>query len=84
MKIKEPLQGIKTLNGHFIMHVAMFIVSFSCTTILYTDPDSVPIKMVSLEHRKQITDNMHELYVFYLYRWSHLFTAVILLVKFYL
>ena len=40
MRLKEPFQGIKTLNGHIVMHVAMFIVSWHIDTSLYYDgPD---------------------------------------------
>ena len=52
MRVKEPLQALKTLKGHFIMHVAMFLVSFQVETKLYTDPDSVPLDKVSEEQRK--------------------------------
>ena len=28
MRLKEPLQSMKTLNGHIVMHATLFIVSF--------------------------------------------------------
>jgi len=29
MKLKEPLQGLKLIQGHIVMHLALFLGSFS-------------------------------------------------------
>lgn len=30
MRLKEPLQGIKSVQGHIIMHFAFFFVNLFC------------------------------------------------------
>ena len=84
MRVKEPLQAIKTLKGHFIMHVAMFLVSMQVETKLYTDPDSVSLDLATADQRAQITDNYYEYQIFMIISYGHAATALILLVNFWL
>ena len=39
MKHTEPLQGMKLMQGHLVMHVSMFIASFFINTVYYEDED---------------------------------------------
>lgn len=82
MRIKEPLQAIKTLKGHFIMHVAMFIVSFQVETRMYVDPGSVDTKLYTPAQRAQTERGHYEVYIFWFLRWGHLITALLLLASF--
>ena len=84
MRVKEPLQALKTLKGHFIMHVAMFLVSMQVETIMYTDPDSVSLDLATAEQRAQISDNYYEYNIFMATSYGHAATALILLINFWL
>jgi len=35
MKHTEPLQGMKLMQGHLVMHISMFIASFFIDTSYY-------------------------------------------------
>lgn len=65
MRIKEPLQGIKTIKGHCIMHLAMFLVSFQIETRMYVDPDSVPTDLYTPSQRAQTDRSLYEVKIFW-------------------
>ena len=68
----EPLQGIKLLQGHTAMHIAMFIVSF------YINSDNVV----------KLRDNDQHFYklklAFTVVTWGHLVSAVFQILSFWL
>ena len=35
MRLKEPLQGLKMIQGHVVMHLAMFTASFTVSQKSY-------------------------------------------------
>jgi hypothetical protein len=40
MKLSEPLSGIKLIQGHWVMHIALFICSFITVDTSQYYPDS--------------------------------------------
>ena len=63
MKLKEPLQGIKMIQGHVVMHLTLFIVSWTVDTSVY---DKTPLATGLMED---------EIPTFYQLKWGHLVTA---------
>ena len=68
MKLKEPLQGIKMIQGHVVMHLAMFAVSNTVDTAKYMPTEDMPLQP-GLELRS--------LWAFEYLRWGHLATALL-------
>ena len=67
MKLTEPLSGLKLIQGHFVMHLALFLCSTICVdTHKYQDPESHFMK-------NDVTAN--ELEIFYYLHYGHLVTA---------
>lgn len=67
MKLTEPLSGLKLIQGHFVMHLALFLCSTICVdTHKYKDPESHFMK-------NDVTSN--ELEIFYYLHYGHLVTA---------
>ena len=54
MRVKDPLQGIKILKGHTIMHFAFYATMRHVKTLIYTDPDAVPLADVPEIWREQL------------------------------
>ena len=80
MRLKEPLQSMKTLNGHIVMHIAMFIVSFNIETSHYDEAYVADeTKGGGLHAENEITN---ELLIFDLVRWGHFVCAVMLMASF--
>ena len=79
MRLKEPMQSIKTLNGHVVMHMAMFIVSFNVDySRYYNRGESVP-KEEGGELYKYADI---EMFTFKTVRWGHLVSALALITSY--
>ena len=72
---------MKTLNGHFVMHVAMCAVSFNIDLSKYELDQA---GTAAEEGGKLYDENKetYELLVFQIVRWSHLLCAVLLMLSF--
>ena len=69
MLLREPLTGIKMMQGHFVMHLALFTVSYLYVdTGLYKEKDTDFV----LNDARQ-----GELDIFYYLKWGHLLTALL-------
>jgi hypothetical protein len=62
MKLREPLQGIKMMEGHIIMHLSMFAVSLFIDDSQYKQGSAIlnDIELTSMQ----------------LLRWGHLASAI--------
>ena len=71
MRVKDPLQGIKSLKGHTVMHVCFYI------SALYVARD--------IPKEQEIEDNILiiEKNVFLLVHWGHLVSAILQLLAFF-
>jgi hypothetical protein len=69
MKLTEPLSGIKLIQGHFVMHLALFLCSSICVdTHKYQDPTN--------DFMKNDVTKL-ELEIFYYLHYGHLVTAIL-------
>jgi len=66
MRLKDPLQGIKMIQGHTIIHIAMFISSFIIDAHPADEPPAGDPCYLELQIK-----------AFLILRWSH-FTLAIL------
>jgi len=66
MKLKEPLQGLKMIQGHTCMHLAMFSASFLVNTQVYNHVDT----------NTELGIDDSELNAFFIQRWGHLVSAI--------
>jgi hypothetical protein len=70
MKLNEPLAGIKLIQGHFVMHLALFMSSILFVeTRMYTD------------QKGAFQQVKWELQIFYYLSFGHLLTALLQLFK---
>lgn len=80
MRLKEPLQSMKTLNGHIVMHIAMFLTSLNVDLTDYTNP-SGPLYE---DGASLLSDDQkfYERKVFWCIKWGHFICATLLVIIF--
>ena len=74
MKLSEPLSGIKLIQGHWVMHIALFICSF-----ITVDTDSYYSESNSKKFKDG--DAQVEILIFYYLTYGHLVTALLQTMK---
>ena len=72
MKLSEPLSGIKLIQGHWVMHIALFICSFVTVDTSSYYP--------SVDNDKELGPQI-EIQIFYLLTYGHLVTAILQTLK---
>lgn len=81
MRLKEPLQSMKTLNGHIVMHATLFIVSFNIDIHNYVNAPADPREseggLLPQDNRET-----NELLVFRCVQWGHCICALFLMLSF--
>ena len=80
MRLKEPLQSMKTLNGHIVMHIAMFLTSLNVDLEDYTDPAGPLYE----DGASLLSDDQkfYERKVFWSIQWGHFICATLLVIIF--
>lgn len=74
MRLKEPLMGIDLMQGHFVMHMAMFCVSFYVDVNFMTEADKA--KFIKDHDATTSKGFLSSFDAFYKLRWTHFFIGV--------
>ena len=69
MRLKEPFQGVKMMQGHIVMHMSTFLVSF------VIDPEEGGYFNKAILDKGQIRYSEYQVFIWI--KWGHLVSALL-------